>query len=45
MSNNVQRDVRKTWARPTLQRMDAGSAESTSSGANNDGAATGPKKS
>ena len=45
MPNTVQRDPRKQWNRPTLQRMDAGSAESTSSGANNDGAITGPKKS
>ena len=33
MSNNVQRDGRKTWARPTLQRMDAGSAENNRAGA------------
>ena len=45
MPNTVQRDPRKQWTRPTLQRMDAGSAESTPSGANNDGATTGPKKS
>lgn len=45
MKNDVKRDARKTWARPTLQRMEAGSAESTSAGANNDGATAGPKKS
>lgn len=36
MSNNVQRDVRKKWARPTLQRMDAGSAENNNTGVRTD---------
>ena len=45
MSNNVKREARKAWNRPALLRMEAGSAENTSSGASNDGATTGPKKS
>ena len=45
MKNDVKRDARKTWARPTLQRMEAGSAENTNAGAIVDGNPAGNKTS
>lgn len=45
MSNNVPRDARKPWTRPTLQRMDAGSAENNRSGAQVDSNPSGNQRS
>lgn len=44
MQNDVKR-ARKAWSRPTLQRMEAGSAENSNAGVINDGNPSGNKTS
>lgn len=45
MSNNVQRGARKTWVKPVLLRMDAGSAENNNAGPRADSNPSGNKRS
>ena len=45
MPYSVQRDPRKQWTRPTLQRMDAGSAENNRTGARIDSNPSGNQRS